>query len=84
LALELGEADAVGGVRHVEVEHGPDEDEAARLAREAADHLRPSFDLAERPFEKVGRSPPSAVPGRVAQVNHERVQVVGQAPAAAV
>jgi hypothetical protein len=36
-----------------EVEHGPDEREAAGLAGEAADHLGAAFDLAERPFEQV-------------------------------
>ena len=53
LALELGEVDAVGGVSDVEVEHGPDEREAAGLAGEAADDLGAAFDLAERPFEQV-------------------------------
>jgi hypothetical protein len=32
MALELGEPDAVGGVRHVEIEHRPDERQAACLA----------------------------------------------------
>jgi hypothetical protein len=53
LAFELGELDPVGGVADVEVEHGPDEREAAGLAGEAADHLGAAFDLAERPFEQV-------------------------------
>ena len=79
LALELGEPDAVGGVRHVEVEHGPDEREAAGLTREAADHLGASLDLAERSLEQVRRAPPPAVSGRVAQVHDERVEVVIQA-----
>src|SRR3954449_8253684 len=57
LALELGELDAVGGVADVEIEDGPDERQAARLAGEAADHLGAQFDLAERPFEQVPRSP---------------------------
>ena len=47
LALELGELDAVGGVADVEVKDGPDEREAAGLAREAADHLGAAFDLGE-------------------------------------
>jgi hypothetical protein len=54
LALELGEPDAVGGVRHVEVEHRPDEGETAPLAGEAADHLGASLHLAERSLERVG------------------------------
>src|SRR5215207_10962374 len=43
LAFELAEADAVLGVGDVEVEHGPDEGEAAGLAGEAADHLGAPF-----------------------------------------
>src|ERR671930_441495 len=66
LALELGELDAVGGVRDVEVEHGPDEREAARFAGEAADDLGAAFDLAERAFEQVRAPPPAAVARRVA------------------
>ena len=53
LALELGELDAVGGVGDVEVQDGPDEREAARLAGEAADDLGAAFNFAERPFEQV-------------------------------
>ncbi len=53
LALELGEPDAVGGVRHVEVEHSPYEGEAAGLAEEAADHLGAPLDLAQRSLEQV-------------------------------
>jgi hypothetical protein len=79
LALELGEPDAVGGVGDVEVEHGPDERQAACLAGEAADHLGPPLDLAERPLEQVCASPSAAVSGGVAQVHDERVEVVGQA-----
>jgi hypothetical protein len=78
LALELGELDAVGGVGDVEVEDGPDEGEAAGLPGEPADHLGAAFDLAERPFEQVRRSPAAAVPARVAQMDDERVQIVGK------
>src|SRR5215217_2212603 len=53
LAFELGEADAVGGVADVEVEHGPDQRQAAGLAGEAADHLGAALDLTERAFEQV-------------------------------
>jgi hypothetical protein len=53
LAFELGELDAVGGVANVEIENGPDEGQAARLAGEAADHLGAAFDLAERSLEQV-------------------------------
>ncbi len=80
VALELGELDAVGRVRDVEVKHGPDERQAAGLAGEAADHLRPSLDLAERSLEQVRASPAPAVPRRVAQVDYERVEVVAKAP----
>jgi len=79
LAFELGELDAVGGVADVEVEHGPDEGEAAGLVGEAADYFGAAFDLAERAFEQVCASPPPAMPGRVAQVYDERVEVVGEA-----
>jgi hypothetical protein len=79
LAFELGELDAVGGVGDVEVEDGPDEGEAAGLAGEAADQLGAAFDLAERAFEQVCAAPPAAVPGWVAQVHDERVEVVGEA-----
>jgi hypothetical protein len=36
------------------------------------------------PFEQVCAAPPAAVPGRVAEVHDERVEVVGEALAAAV
>src|SRR5215218_5144013 len=62
----------------VEVQDGLDEGEAAGLAGEALDHFRAALDLAERAFEQVRRSPPPSVPGRVAQVHDERVEVVGQ------
>src|SRR3954454_13086897 len=63
LAVELGEADAVGLVRDEEIQNGPDEGEAAVLTGEAAHHLGPSFDLAERSLEQVGGPPPAAVAG---------------------
>jgi hypothetical protein len=47
LAVELREPDAVGLVSDQEVEHGPDEGEAAVLAGEPAHHLGATFDLAE-------------------------------------
>jgi hypothetical protein len=37
----------------VEIEHGPDEREAAGLAREAADHLGAPLDLGKRPLEPI-------------------------------
>src|SRR5215218_6765472 len=67
LAVELAEPDAVGLVGDVEVEDGPDEREAAGLAGEPADHLRASFDLAERSLKQVCAAPAAAVPSRVAQ-----------------
>jgi hypothetical protein len=48
LAFELAEPDAVLGDGDVEVEHGPDERQAAGLAGEAAYHLGAAFDLGER------------------------------------
>src|SRR5215218_10950139 len=47
LAVELGEADAVGLVSDEQIENGPDERQAAVLAGEPAHDLRPPFDLAE-------------------------------------
>ena len=66
-------------MRHVEVEHRPDEGEAAGLAGEAADHLGASLHLTERSLEQVRRAPSAAVSGRVAQVHDERVEVLIQA-----
>jgi hypothetical protein len=80
LAVELGEADAVGLAGDVEVEDGPDEREAAVLAGEPAHDLGAAFDLPERALEQVGRPPSPAVARWVAQVHDERVQIVGQAP----
>ena len=79
LAVELGEADAVGLVADQEVEDGPYQGEAAVLAGEAAHHLRSPLDLAERSLEQVGAAPAPAVAWRVAQVHDERVEVVGEA-----
>ena len=62
-----------------QVEDSPDEREAVGLAGEAADHFGSPADLAERPFEEIGASPPFTVSERVAQVHDERVEVVGQA-----
>jgi len=53
LAVERGEVDAVGLVGDQQVEHRPDEGEAAGLAGEAAHHLGAPADLAERSFEQV-------------------------------
>jgi hypothetical protein len=72
LAVERVEVNAVGLVGDHKVEHGPDQGEAAALAREAAHHLGAAFDLAERALEQVRRSPSSTVPNWVAQVHHER------------
>ena len=54
LAVECGEVDAVGLVGDQEVEHGPDEGEAAGLAGEPAHDLGAPADFAERPLEQVG------------------------------
>src|SRR4051812_38093000 len=77
-AFEFGEPDAVGGVADVEVQHRPDEGQAAGLAGEAADHLSAALDLTERALEQVRRAPAPAVASRVAQVHDERVEIVGQ------
>src|ERR1700732_531434 len=79
LAVDVGELDPVAGVVDLEVEHGPDEREAALLAREPPDHLRPSLHLAERPLEQVGRAPALAVPKRVAQMGDESIEIVREA-----
>jgi hypothetical protein len=84
LALELGELDAVGGVRDVEAKDGPDERQAAGLAGEAADHLGAPLDLTERALEQVRAAPAPPVSGRIAQMHDQRVQVAGQGRAAAV
>jgi hypothetical protein len=78
LAFELGEVDAVGGVGDVEIEDRPNERRAAGLAGEPADDLRSPLDLAERSLEQVGRAPPAPMSCRVARVNDERVEVVGE------
>ena len=54
LAIDLGERGAVAGVAEEQVEHRPDEGEAAGLAGEPAHHLGAPADLPERPFEEVG------------------------------
>jgi hypothetical protein len=53
LAVELGEADAVGLVGDEEIQDGLDQGEAAVLAGEAAHHLCALFDFAERSLEQV-------------------------------
>ena len=47
LAVEVGECGAVAGVAEEQVEHGPDEREAAVLAGEAAHHFGAPADFAE-------------------------------------
>ena len=47
LAVDVGEGRAVAGVAEEQVEHRPDEGEAAGLAGEPADHLGAAFDFAE-------------------------------------
>ena len=79
LAVDVGERGAVAGVVEEEVEDRPDQCQAAGLAGEAAHHLGAPADLAERPLEQVRAAPPFAVPERVAQMDNERVEVLGQA-----
>lgn len=62
-----------------EAEHSPAEREAARLSREAPDHLGSPAHLAERALEKIGAAPATAVAQWVAQVDDERLAVVGGA-----
>src|SRR5947199_371953 len=70
---------ALAGMAEEQVEHRPDEGEAAGLAGEAAHHLGAPADPPKRPLEEIRASPPFAVPERIAQVHDERVEVVGQA-----
>ena len=79
LAVEVGERGAVAGVAEEQVEHRPDEREAAGLAGEPAHHFRAPADLAERSFEEVRRSPSFAVSEGVAEVHDQGVEVVGEA-----
>jgi hypothetical protein len=79
LPVQGGEVDAVGLVSDQQVEHGPDQSQAAGLAGEAAHHLRAAFDLAERPLEQIRAAPSPAVTDRVSQVHHEPVEVIGEA-----
>src|SRR5680860_32974 len=72
LAVEIGEGDPVR-MGDDQVEHRPAERQAARLAREAPDHLGPPADLAERALEQVGASPAATVAQRIAQVDAERL-----------
>jgi hypothetical protein len=44
-----------------------------------AHHFRAPADLAERPFEEIGRPPPFAVSEWIAQMHDQRVEVLGQA-----
>ena len=76
LAVDVGERRAVAGVAEEQVEHGPDEREAAGLAGEPAHHFRAPADLTEGAFEQVRAAPPFAVPQGVAEVHDERIEVV--------
>src|SRR5581483_2829738 len=78
LPVEVVEADAVSAGDD-EVEHRPAGGEAAGLAGEAADHLRPPLHLAERALEKIRRAPDAPVLEREAQVEGQGVEVVGEA-----
>jgi len=80
LAVQVGERGSVAGVVEEQVEDGPDHGEAAGLAGESADDFGAPADLAERSFEKVRAAPAVTVSERVAQVDDERVEVVGEAP----
>jgi hypothetical protein len=61
LAVEFGEANAVGLVGDEEVKDGPHEREAAVLAREAPITLVRRFTSPKGALEQVRRSPPAAV-----------------------
>jgi hypothetical protein len=75
--LEIGERQAAAGRDH-EVHDGPAEARAAGLAREAADDLGPPLDLALRALEQVCVAQPLAQPERVAEMDAERGQILGE------
>ena len=77
LAVEVGEGDTVG-VGDDEVEHRPAQRQADRLAGEAANHLGPP---PTSPSERSSRFVLLHGGGGagIAQVNQERVEVVGEA-----
>jgi hypothetical protein len=79
LAVEVGEGGTVAGVAEEQVEHRPDERQAAGLAGEAAHHFGAPANFAERPLEEIGLPPPFAVSERIAQVNDQRVEIVSEA-----
>ena len=75
--LEVGEGEASAGGDD-QVHDRPAQAQAAGLAGEAPDDLGPPFDLAQRTLEEVGASQPFAQSERVAKVNTERRQVLGE------
>ena len=56
----------------------PGHREARGLAREAADHLGPPADLLERPLQQIGRPETLPQAERIAQVDRERLEIVGE------
>src|SRR5262249_18249394 len=62
-----------------QVEHCPAQAQAARLAREPADHLRPPLALLERALQQVRRAQPLAEAQRVREVHTEGRQILGEA-----
>jgi hypothetical protein len=69
-------APALGGA----VEHRPDQRQAALLSGQPADHLDPAAGLAEGALDQVGVADALAVLAGEAQVDQERVEVVGDPP----
>jgi hypothetical protein len=76
LAVDVGERGAVAGVAEEQIEHRPNEREAAGLAGEPAHHLRAPANLTERSLQEICRAPSFAVSERVAQVHDERIEVI--------
>jgi hypothetical protein len=70
--------DTTGLVGDQQVKHGPDRRAAVGLAGEPAIIFVRRL-TSSRPLEQASRAPPSSVAQRIAQVDYERVQVIGQA-----
>jgi hypothetical protein len=76
--LQCGEAEfASAGDK--QVKHRLVRAQAARLAGDPADHLRPPLDLLQQALQQVRRAQPPAEAMRVLEVHAERRQVLGRA-----
>ncbi len=65
LTLDVAKPEAMGSTDH-QVEDGPAQAEAARLAREAAHDLGASADFLERTLQQIGAAQPAAQAQRIA------------------